>query len=127
MTGREVYNRAVSFLIEPPEQDGDFLSAALELINAGIAELSETQKSRCLHRNEPYIEAKIQSLEEEIKLDLPLCHLLSIYLASNFLRDDLNDAASERFYTRFTQGKERLKQTCAYEITDVYGGDQDAN
>lgn len=119
MTAREVYTRAIAFLMEKPDEDKVFLDNAVKLINAGLAELAATQKSR----NPNYENSTIAELSDTIPMDEELCEILPLYLASHFMRDDLDRVNSDIFYGRFIQARENLKKVNFSNIEDVYGGE----
>ncbi len=124
MTGNEAYEQAISFLMEKPGEDSAFFENALNLINSALAELTLAQNSRKIHRGEKIGTYKIPSLADTLPVDDEVAAAVPLYLASHFLRDDLDDHNAAWFYTRFKEAKAALHQASFTDIEELYG---DAN
>lgn len=119
MTGKTVFENALSYLMEKPGDDRAFSAHALNLINACICDLTAEIKSR---NQTP---AETASLDDPLGLDEEICHAISLYLAAHFLRDDLDEAGYNVFYRRFDTAKKALSRYAFTDVIDVYGGDAD--
>ncbi|MBR5272397.1 MAG: hypothetical protein IKU25_03260 [Clostridia bacterium] len=119
MTGKTVFENALSYLMEKPGDDRAFSAHALNLINGCIDDLKPVTTYRNATVN------KIQTIDGEITADEEICHAISLYLAAHFLRDDLDDAGYINFYRRYESAKSALIRYIFTDIQDVYGGQND--
>ncbi len=126
MTGEKIFKRALSYLMEKPDEDRKFSENALELINAYIAECIECQNSRNLSRGEEKItSAEIKSLSEEVKLDDILTEVaIPFGLASEFFRDELDETRANIMRNRFESLLSHARRVCTTSILNVYGGEE---
>ena len=123
MTGEEIFRRACAYLAGSPEENEDLKPAALEWLNALLAEALPYEQAYCRVMGLPVPERApaLTDLSQEVEmcqdiLGIALPYGVASYL---FLEDEQNSWASS-FRNRFIAALQEAAPAVFEQVRDVY-------
>ena len=127
MKVKEIYETALSFLFEAPNEDRAFKQNTPKLLNVLMAEALPYENTIRANNgeNELLTSPTVKTLEDDVPFSNSVCRVALPYgLCSYFCSDDGDSYKSQDFRLRFVDALNELSKVVTTDITDEYGGEE---
>ena len=127
MKVKEIYETALSFLFEAPNEDKSFKENTPKLLNVLLVEALPYENS--IRKSNGQVEAPmapvVKTLDDEVPFSDSICRLALPYgLCSHFYTDEGDSYRSQDYRLRFIDALNELSKAIVTDTVDEYGSEE---